>query len=456
MKLPVYRLFVERKKGFENEARRTFAELVNFVGIKNLEGIRYFNRYDIEGVTEEELERASAQIFSEPQSDKVYRETFPAMPNETVIAIEYLPGQYDQRADSAAQCLALLKTGATGTTTTNSAAPTPAIVRCARLFALRGKLSAPDLEKISSYLINPVDSRESASAKPESLAMQTGKPNAVPVIKDFISLDAAGLGAFHKKAGLAMDLADIAFLQSYFKKENRDPTETEIRVLDTYWSDHCRHTTFNTVLENIQIEAGPYAETFRAALDSYSGLRAEIYANRAKPVTLMDMAVIGAKALKRRGLLDDIEESAEINACSIFIDVSITDDSGKTTGKEPWLLMFKNETHNHPTEIEPFGGAATCIGGAIRDPLSGRAWVYQALRVTGAGDPTVPIDKTIPGKLPQIKLTREAAAGFSAYGNQIGLTTGQVVEYYDPGFLAKRMELGAVIAATPVSAVVRE
>ena len=463
MKLPVYRLFVERKKGFENEARRTLAELVNFVGIKNLEGIRYFNRYDIEGITEEELSRAASQIFSEPQSDAVYRETLPARHNETVIAIEYLPGQYDQRADSASQCLALLKnvqSGAAGT-----ASGSPAIVRCARLFALSGILSTSDLEKIRSYLINPVDSRESASAKPDSLVMHTGNPNAVPVIKNFISLDAAGLSAFHKKTGLAMDLADIAFLQSYFKKENRDPTETEIRVLDTYWSDHCRHTTFNTVLENIAIENGPYAKTFRSALDAYSGIRAEIYAKRAepkadgsveKPVTLMDMAVIGAKALKKRGLLDDIEESAEINACSIFIDVKITDDSGKVTGTEPWLLMFKNETHNHPTEIEPFGGSATCIGGAIRDPLSGRAWVYQALRVTGSGDPTVSIDKTISGKLPQIKLTREAAAGFSAYGNQIGLTTGQVVEYYDPGFLAKRMELGAVIAATPVSAVVRE
>ena len=465
MKLPVYRLFVERKKGFENEARRTLAELVNFVGIKSLEGIRYFNRYDIEGVTEEELTRASAQIFSEPQSDAVYRETFPAKASETVIAIEYLPGQYDQRADSAIQCLALLRNAQAGTADSATPDGGPAIVRCARLFALSGNLSASDLEKIRSYLINPVDSRESASAKPESLAIQTGNPNAVPVLKDFVGLDTAGLSSFHKKTGLAMDLADIAFLQAYFKKENRDPTETEIRVLDTYWSDHCRHTTFNTVLENIKIDDGPYAETFRAALDAYSGLRAEIYAKRAepkadgsieKPVTLMDMAVIGAKALKRRGLLDDIEESAEINACSIFIDVTITDDSGKVTGTEPWLLMFKNETHNHPTEIEPFGGAATCIGGAIRDPLSGRAWVYQALRVTGSGDPTVSIDKTISGKLPQIKLTREAAAGFSAYGNQIGLTTGQVVEFYDPGFLAKRMELGAVIAATPVSAVVRE
>jgi len=453
----VYRLFIERKKGFDNEARRTLTELVNFVGVKNLEGIRYFNRYDIEGVSEARLEDAARQIFSEPQSDVVYRETLPVSGDETVIAIEYLPGQYDQRADSAAQCLELL----------SDAEPTGrrATVRCARLFALKGSLSADDLAKIRAYLINPVDSREASPEKPSSLEMKSGVPADIPVIDGFTSFGQDGLAAYRERAGLAMDLADIAFLQSYFAKIGRNPTETEIKVLDTYWSDHCRHTTFNTILETIDIADGPYADTFREALSAYSGLRAEIYAGRAepktsgasyKPVTLMDMAVIGAKALKKRGFLNDIEESPEINACSIFIDVDIVDGAGEVTGTEPWLLMFKNETHNHPTEIEPFGGSATCIGGAIRDPLSGRAWVYQALRVTGAGDPTVSIDKTIRGKLPQIKLTREAAAGFSAYGNQIGLTTGQVVEYYDPGFLAKRMELGAVIAATPVTSVVRE
>lgn len=457
MNAPVYRLFVERKQGFENEARRTLSELTNFVGIKNLEGIRYFNRYDIQGISEKEAELAAAQIFSEPQSDVVYRETFPIRQDETVIAIEYLPGQYDQRADSAAQCLALLRA--------ESGSGNQALVRCARLFALRGHLTAQDLGKIRSYLINPVDSRFATPEKPENLALSTGEPLPVPVLDGFTALDAAGLADFRKKAGLAMDDADIAFLQDYFRNGGRNPTETEVRVLDTYWSDHCRHTTFNTALSRIDIADGPYAETFREALKTYSGLRAEIYSGRAqqkadgscdKPVTLMDMAVIGAKALKKRGLLADLEESPEINACSIFIDVKIVDASGKVTGTEPWLLMFKNETHNHPTEIEPFGGSATCIGGAIRDPLSGRAWVYQALRVTGSGDPTAPIEATIPGKLPQIKLTREAAAGFSAYGNQIGLTTGQVVEYYDPGFLAKRMELGAVIAATPVTSVVRE
>jgi len=457
MNAPVYRLFVERKQGFENEARKTLSELTNFVGIKGLEGIRYFNRYDIQGITERELELATAQIFSEPQSDAVYRETLPIRQDETVIAIEYLPGQYDQRADSAAQCLALLRAGADSASS--------ALVRCARLFALRGNLSARDLERIRAYLINPVDSRFAAPDKPENLALAVGEPAPVPTLTGFTGLDAASLAEFRKAKGLAMDDADIAFLQDYFRNGGKNPTETELRVLDTYWSDHCRHTTFSTVLSRVEIADGPYAATFREALKAYSGLRAELYAGKAqtkadgscdKPVTLMDMAVIGAKALKKRGLLPDIEESAEINACSIFIDVTITDETGKVTGTEPWLLMFKNETHNHPTEIEPFGGAATCIGGAIRDPLSGRAWVYQALRVTGSGDPTAPIEATIPGKLPQIKLTREAAAGFSAYGNQIGLTTGQVVEYYDPGFLAKRMELGAVIAATPVTSVVRE
>ena len=454
MNVPVYRLFVERKSGFENEARRTMQELVNFLGIKNLEGIRYFNRYDIEGIDEARLETAMTHIFSEPQSDKIFRETIPAGANETVIAIEYLPGQYDQRADSAGQCLALLRSA---TLMRDGESSAPATVRCARVFALQGKLSAADLEKIRSYLVNPVDSRIAAPEKPATLVLKTNEPSAIPVIEGFTKFASADLDAFRRNKGLAMDLADITFLQNYFRKENRDPTETEIRVLDTYWSDHCRHTTFNTILDDIGIADGPYAETFREALGAYAGLRAELYAGRTdKAVTLMDMAVIGAKALKKRGLLDDIEESAEINACSIFIDVKMTDEKGKVTSTEPWLLMFKNETHNHPTEIEPFGGAATCIGGAIRDPLSGRAWVYQALRVTGAGDPTASIEKTIPGKLPQIKLTREAAAGFSAYGNQIGLTTGQVVEYYDPGFLAKRMELGAVIAATPVTSVVRE
>jgi len=453
MQSPITRLYVERKNGFENEAARTLAELVGFLGIPKLEGVRYLNRYDVEGIDPETARRAAGQIFSEPQSDVVHWGSFPTAPDETAIAIEYLPGQYDQRADSAEQCLALLTGPAGGR----------AAVRSARVYVLRGKLSAEDLDRVRGYLINPVDSRVASPDLPQTLALNVGEPGPIATLGGFIGLDAAGLASFHAKASLAMDVADLSFLQSYFKKEGRDPTETELRVLDTYWSDHCRHTTFNTVLDRIDVPDGPYRAALAEAVASYSGLRAEVYGGRAepgtadhKPVTLMDMAVIGAKALRKRGLLDDLEESAEINACSIYVDAVITDREGRVTGSEPWLLMFKNETHNHPTEIEPFGGAATCIGGAIRDPLSGRAWVYQALRVTGAGDPTVPIEKTIPGKLPQLKLTREAAAGFSAYGNQIGLATGQVVEYYDPGFLAKRMELGAVIAATPASSVVRE
>lgn len=450
MKTSVYRLFVERKPGFDNEARRALAELVNFVGVTHIEKIRYCNRYDIEGIDDATLQKAATRVFSEPQSDTVHFETLPVEPGETVLAIEYLPGQYDQRADSATQCLALLQPETHSTRETVR-------VRCARVWIFSGKLDTDDQAKIENYLINPVDSRKAQSDKPATLALETGTLSSISTIESFISMPDEALETWRAHAGLAMDRADILFLRDYFRGKGRNPTETEIRVLDTYWSDHCRHTTFNTVLERIDIEDGPFADTFKRALGCYTGIRAELYRNRTdKPVTLMDMAVIGAKELKRRGLLDDIEESAEINACSIFIDVKITDDDGNTTHTEPWLLMFKNETHNHPTEIEPFGGAATCIGGAIRDPLSGRAWVYQALRVTGAGDPTVPISETIPGKLPQIKLTREAAAGFSAYGNQIGLTTGQVVEYYHPGFLAKRMELGAVIAATPVSSVVRE
>ncbi len=443
---PVHRLYVERREGFDNEARRARADLVSFLGISALQGVRFVNRYDIQGLSPALINTAAAQIFAEPQSDIIYQGTLPLKADETVIAIEYLPGQYDQRSDSAEQCIALLPGAGDG----------PVTVRTARLFVLQGNLSARDLERIRGYLINPVDSRESGRTVPETLDMCCDPPGPVPVLDGFTALDEAGLAAWHEKTGLAMDIADARFLQQYFRTEGRDPTETEIRVLDTYWSDHCRHTTFNTILGTIEIADSPAAPAIREALETYSGLRAELYTDKNKPVTLMDIAVIGAKALRKRGLLNDLEESAEINACSLFIDVALTDETGRVTGTEPWLLLFKNETHNHPTEIEPFGGAATCIGGAIRDPLSGRAWVYQALRVTGAGDPTVSLEQTIPGKLPQVKITREAAAGFASYGNQIGLATGQVVEYYDPGFLAKRMELGAVIAAVPVSHVVRE
>ncbi len=443
----MFRIYVERKAGFQNEAERIRGELTGFLGIPGVTSVRYLNRYDIDHVASEVAQLAAARIFSEPQSDFLTFRQLELDEADKVVIWEYLPGQYDQRSDSAQQCLSLLQAGLGA----DSAA---ARVRCARMVILRGDLSLSDLERIQDYLINPVDSRLASADLPASLDMTASEPADIPVMKGFTDMEEPALLEFHQKMGLAMDMADLAFLQSYFRKEGRNPTETEVRVLDTYWSDHCRHTTFNTVLEDVAIEEGPFARRFRQSLENYTDMRAELYVGRDdKPVTLMDMAVIGAKYLRQQGKLDDIELSAEINACSIYIDVNYTHPEPRT---ERWLLMFKNETHNHPTEIEPFGGAATCIGGAIRDPLSGRSWVYQSLRVTGAADPTVPAERTREGKLPQMKLTREAAAGFSSYGNQIGLATGQVAEIYHPGFEAKRMELGAVIAAAPADMVMRE
>ncbi|MBO4726797.1 MAG: phosphoribosylformylglycinamidine synthase [Spirochaetaceae bacterium] len=460
----MFRIYTERKHGFENEARQIMSEIKGFLGIEGVTGVRYLNRYDIENISDETAKSAAIRIFSEPQSDTCYFEHIPLEKNDTIIAWEYLPGQYDQRADSATQCLSILMSGLKSANSGADSDEKP-VVRCAKLVILKGNVTEADVERIRHYLINPVDSRLAHLEIPETLKMQTEVPGDIPVFEGFIDLDTAGLSAIRDKMGLAMDMADIAFLQQYFKKEGRNPTETEIRVLDTYWSDHCRHTTFNTVLDGIDIEDGELSDPIKKSLGEYRDMRNELYAERAKngakPETLMDMACIGAKYLKKHGKLDDIELSEEINACSIFIDVDVTDTSAKggadgAKKTEKWLLQFKNETHNHPTEIEPFGGAATCIGGAIRDPLSGRAWVYQSLRVTGAADPTKPIDQTREGKLPQKKLTREAAQGFSSYGNQIGLTTGQVAEIYHPGFEAKRMELGAVIAAVPADVVKRE
>ena len=451
----MFRIYVERKPGFQNEAERIRSELTGFLGISGVTSVRYLNRYDIDHVEQDVVQLAATHIFSEPQSDFFSFSHLDLQEGDQVIVWEYLPGQYDQRADSAQQCLSLLQAGI------ESVSSEPAQVRCAKMVILRGEISLNDIEKIKNYLINPVDSSLASVDIPESLAMNISEPGAIPKIKDFLYMGAVSLEEFHKSAGLAMDMADLTFLQSYFRKEGRNPTETEIRVLDTYWSDHCRHTTFNTVLDSVTIEEGPFAQRFQKSWENYKDMRLEMYSDATncgvirsdKPVTLMDMAVIGAKYLKKHGKLDDIELSAEINACSIYIDVEYTHPEPRT---ERWLLMFKNETHNHPTEIEPFGGAATCIGGAIRDPLSGRSWVYQSLRVTGAADPTVPVERTRAGKLPQMKLTREAAAGFSSYGNQIGLATGQVAEIYHPGFEAKRMELGAVIAAAPADMVMRE
>ena len=457
----MYRIYVERKAGFQNEAARIYSEITGFLGVGGVTGVRYFNRYDVENVAEAVAKAAAIRIFSEPQSDFVVFENLDIPSDQTQIIWEYLPGQYDQRADSAEQCLSLLREGMSRDTKVGTEPPR---VRCAKIVVLEGKVSADDVEKIKHYLINPVDSRLTDSSKPDTLKMEAAVPADIPTVEGFIAKDDSKLEEYRKELGLAMDLADIKFLQDYFKSINRDPTITEIRVLDTYWSDHCRHTTFLTELDKIEIDEGPYKALFERSVANYDMIRGILYAERNdKPVTLMDMACIAAKFLHKTGKLDDLEESAEINACSIYIDVHYTtDENGNKIAEddpkatERWLLQFKNETHNHPTEIEPFGGAATCIGGAIRDPLSGRSWVYQALRVTGAADPTVPLSETIPGKLPQMKLTREAAQGFSSYGNQIGLTTGQVAEIYHPGYLAKRMELGAVIAAAPCDQVMRE
>ena len=457
----MFRVYVERKVGFQNEAERIYSEVKDFLGISGISGVRYLNRYDVENVSDEVAKAAAIRIFSEPQSDYCLYEKVDIANNETVIIWEYLPGQYDQRADSAEQCLSLLRASMASSVEVGTLPPK---VRCAKMVILKGSLSAADVKKIEEYLINPVDSRLADDKKPETLEIKTEVPGDIPVVDGFIAMDDSTLEEYRNKMGLAMDHADIKFLQDYFKKENRDPTETEIRVLDTYWSDHCRHTTFLTELKDIKIEEGPYSKLFEKSLKNYTQMRTEMYVGRNdKPVTLMDMAVIGIKYLKKHGKLDDMEVSEENNACSVVIDVHYTRDKngnpvekGSKEATERWLMMFKNETHNHPTEIEPFGGAATCIGGAIRDPLSGRSWVYQSMRVTGASDPTVPLEATRKGKLPQQKICREAAQGFCSYGNQIGLTTGQVTELYHPGYTAKRMELGAVIAAAPENTVIRE
>jgi len=467
----MFRIFIERKQGFQTEANRIAQEILGFLNIPTVTTVRSIYRYDIENISEVALRRAAMRIFSEPQSDICYFETIPLSGDESLIVWEYLPGQYDQRADSAEQCLSLLLAGLCDESSGGVAGSGVSVpkVRCAKMVVLSGDIAARDVKRIQEYLVNPVDSRPASMDIPKTLELSARQPADIPIFTGFIALQHDALFSLKADMGLAMDDADILFLQDYFKDIGRDPSETEVRVLDTYWSDHCRHTTFNTVLEEIVIEDGVFAALINVSLDDYREMRKNLYAERAvqsvleggKPITLMDMACIGAKYLLAQGKLTNLEVSEEINACSIYIDVKI-DGNPKTDGNkmggesEKWLLMFKNETHNHPTEIEPFGGAATCIGGAIRDPLSGRAWVYQALRVTGAADPTVAIEKTRSGKLPQMKLTRAAALGFSSYGNQIGLATGQVVEVYHSGFEAKRMELGAVIAAAPAHMVKRE
>ena len=431
----VYRVYVEKKAELANEARALQHDLRAFLGIRSLTGLRLYNRYDLEGISRELFDYAVKMVLSEPQLDLV---TDQAPQGDAVFAVEYLPGQFDQRADSAAQCIQILSQG-----------ERPA-VRTARVYALEGTLTPQELEAVKQYVINPVESREASLDLPETLRMEYTVPTSVRTITGFTAMDAAGLDALQEELGLAMDLDDLKFLQAYFRdEERRDPTITEIRVVDTYWSDHCRHTTFSTHLDRVEI----HDEAIEAAYRRYLDARVEVYgAEKAakRPQTLMDLATIGAKVLKKRGMLPELDESEEINACSIHVNADV---NGQT---QDWLLMFKNETHNHPTEIEPFGGAATCIGGCIRDPLSGRAYVHQAMRVTGAGDPRAPLDQTLPGKLPQRKLCQTAAAGYSSYGNQIGLATGHVAELYHPGYVAKRLECGAVVAAAPACNVRRE
>ena len=431
----VYRVYVEKKEALANEARALLEDLRAFLGIQSLTGLRLFNRYDLEGISRELFDYAVQTVLSEPQLDTVTSEV---PQGDTVFAVEYLPGQYDQRADSAAQCIQILSQGERPT------------VRTARVYVLEGELTAEQVEAVKKYVINPVESREASLELPETLRMEYDIPTTVRTVEGFTSMDAAALDALRDELGLAMDLDDLKFLQGYFRDdEGRDPTITEIRVVDTYWSDHCRHTTFSTHIDQVEI----HDAAIQAAYERYLAARVEVYGEEKaakRPQTLMDIATIGAKVLKKRGLLPELDESEEINACSIHVTATVDGEA------QDWLLMFKNETHNHPTEIEPFGGAATCIGGCIRDPLSGRAYVHQAMRVTGAGDPRASLDQTLSGKLPQRKLCQTAAAGYSSYGNQIGLATGQVDEIYHPGYVAKRMEIGAVVGATPASHVRRE
>ncbi|UOO37596.1 phosphoribosylformylglycinamidine synthase [Oscillospiraceae bacterium CM] len=433
----VYRCYTEKRPGYDIEAQGLSVDLRDFLGLKDLQAVRIFNRYDVEGITEDIYNKAHGTVFSEPQVDDCYDEALPAFTGEYwVLGVEALPGQFDQRADSCAQCIQML-----------TCLDRPA-VKAAKIYVFVGTLNETDKNRLSDYLINPVETRRAGLEKPETLYQETIVPAPVGVVSGFIDADDAVLSRLHDTFGLAMDMDDLRFMQAYFRRtEQRDPTETEIRLIDTYWSDHCRHTTFGTHFDDIKIED----EAVSRAYTRYKDLRNEVYGDNAakRPETLMDIATIAAKALAKRGLLKNIDVSDEINACSIHVDATV---NGET---EDWLLMFKNETHNHPTEIEPFGGAATCIGGAIRDPLSGRAYVYQAMRVTGSGDPRVALMDTLPGKLPQRKLTVTAAQGYSSYGNQIGLATGLVHEYYHPGYVAKRMEIGAVVGAVRAKDVVR-
>lgn len=431
----VYRVYVEKKEGQTHEADSLLREIQDFLQIGGLSSVRVLNRYDVDKIDGELFAYAVNTVFSEPQVDNV---SYDIPKGKVVFAVEPLPGQFDQRADSAAQCVQILSQG------------DRPLVRSAKVYVLEGELTEANIAAIKKHVINAVESREASLEMPETLEMVYAIPEKVATVDGFIAMDEKGLEELLDKLGLAMDLDDLKFLQNYFRdQEHRDPTITEIRVVDTYWSDHCRHTTFSTIIDDVKIDD----PAVQAAYERYLDARVEVYGEEKaakRPQTLMDIATIGAKTLKKRGLLPELDESEEINACSIHVTATVNGE------EQDWLLMFKNETHNHPTEIEPFGGAATCIGGCIRDPLSGRAYVHQAMRVTGAGDPRKALNETIPGKLPQRKICQTAAAGYSSYGNQIGLATGHVAELYHDGFVAKRLECGAVVAAAPAYNVRRE
>lgn len=435
----IRRIYVEKKKGCDVEAKNLKHDIKHNLLIQNLEQLRVLNRYDIDGIDDKQYEIAKTTIFSEPPVDMIFEEEINIDNDEVIFAVEYLPGQYDQRADSAMQCVQII---------TQQNKP---LIAVAKVYILKGKLTDDEIKKIKNYCINPVDSREASLEKPKSIQMEMNIPKEIETLNGFISKSDDEIKALRNNLNLAMSYEDLKFCRDYFRDtEHREPTITEIRVIDTYWSDHCRHTTFLTSIQNVTIDDGHYTEAIKDAYNMYLEQRNELYVGKDKDICLMDIATIAAKALKKQGKLNDLDESEEINACSIVVKVDV---DGK---QEDWLVMFKNETHNHPTEIEPFGGAATCLGGAIRDPLSGRSYVYQAMRVTGSGDPHTDIKDTLAGKLPQKKITREAAHGYSSYGNQIGLATGQVTEIYDEGFVAKRMEIGAVIAAAPKENVIRK
>ena len=434
--MEVRRIYVKKKEGFNVEAKELLADIRENLKIKGLEKVIILNRYDVEGITEETFEQAKNTIFAEPQVDESYVEEYPFEEKDYVFGVEFLPGQFDQRANSLEECLQILAQGKRP------------LAKTAKIYILQGNISKEEGEKIKKYRINQVDSRECSLAKPENLETKTEEPADVAVVEGFTKMTEEDSHKFYEKYGFAMDFADLQFCQNYFKEvEKRDPTMTEMKMIDTYWSDHCRHTTFFTKLEVLDIKW----DLLKKVYEDYLKARDNVYENRkAKDICLMDIATIAAKELKKAGYMKELDESEEINACSIKANILV---DGKP---EEYLIMFKNETHNHPTEIEPFGGAATCLGGAIRDPLSGRVYVYQAMRVTGCGDPRKTVEETLPNKLPQRKLTNEAARGYSSYGNQIGLATGQVAEIYHEGYVAKRMEIGALVGAAPKENVVRK